>query len=97
MNISVTEQDIKAGKPFDATGCPISLAVSRAMGCIAETRGFEITLHNGSTSIQVDVPASIRDRIYQFDTHGVMTPFSFEIREVEGPVLKMEYAEVAVA
>lgn len=97
MKVNVTEQDIKVGARFDPTGCPISLAVSRAMGCFAETRGFEITLHNGSTSIQVDVPRSVRERIYAFDTYGKMEPFSFEINEVEGPILKMEYAEAALA
>jgi hypothetical protein len=85
--VSVTDEDIRLGKPKDGTCCPVALALRRAFPGVSvldlDQDEAEILFDNGD-SLTLDLPPDAGHFVNQFDRHGpgAVAPFSFDL-EVE--------------
>jgi len=92
--ITITEEDIKAGKRCSPCGCRTAIAARRTFGCPVHVGIDEIYLnaqysqdgYDGSLigyEDFADLPEDATHRIRLYDRTGHMEPFSFEI-DIDG-------------
>jgi len=79
MFISVTAQDIAAGRPKSIMACPIALAVQRATGVWDAWAGpFKIAVDGGHNGTHT-TPAAAEDFMRRLDAGEPVQPFIFEL------------------
>lgn len=80
MVVSVTEEDIRRGKPLESCGCPIARALLR--------KGHRVRVHQrqviffspaGEVSRIAGLPSKVTTWIEDFDTGGRVEAFSFAL------------------
>lgn len=74
--IDVTKEDIEAGKPREATSCPIALAATRAVG--HQMYMGSSLLHSGDMQ-WFFVSPEVSGWIHDFDAGRDVEPISFEV------------------
>lgn len=79
MKIKVIAEDIEHGLPCEEKGCPIALAVSRALGI--EAGKVSISLDDVFVSgAEFTLPAKAVAFISRFDDGKTVKPFTFTIK-----------------
>ncbi len=77
FTVTVTEEDIKNGKPMLCTECPISLAAQRVFPSDRVATGGSAMFINGSMFF---IPKEAMEFIMKFDEDKKVEPFTFEAR-----------------
>lgn len=81
MRISVTEQDIKDGRPCSSISCPVVYAIKRHLNA----KDFSIVvgdIHISLNGIHYNTPNIVKQFIQEFDSGFTsVTPFEFELGE----------------
>jgi hypothetical protein len=87
MLVEVTQEDIDRGRRLHGTACPVSLALSRAVGRTVSVNGYECRIWHPLRDNRdyVELPVDVTKRIETFDSTGAMTPFSFVISQLPIP------------
>ena len=75
VTIEVTAEDIAAGRMSACTGCPVALAMTRALG--TETRVYMLHGEFPDTDEMFALPATVRSFIRAFDAGEGVEPFAF--------------------
>jgi hypothetical protein len=89
LEIDVTAQDIADGDKYDLNGCPVTLAVLRALKLDMSEAEFA-DVHGVSVSAKLliiyghgwkptDLPSVVTDFIHAFDNDIVVQPFKFSV------------------
>jgi len=76
VKISVTSGDIQEGQRRDCFKCPIARAMKRALPSYHITAGPNSLIVG---TIIIDTPIICKDFMDEFDNHGEVKPFGFEI------------------
>lgn len=79
MKITVTQEDIEEGSPNDPCGCPIALAIGRAIQRIPAVHHKCIIIR----SKKYILPAEAQAFVHDFDNEVEVKPFEFEIPDLE--------------
>lgn len=81
MKISVTQADIKDGRPCESEECPIALAIRRADVSIQVARvgADEIEVKRNGYWESIETPGFINDFIEAFDADETVLPFDAEL------------------
>ncbi len=80
MNITVTERDIRKGRPLCPERCPIALAIIRATGihCKVGVTCAHLYPDQGESS-NAYIPARVQSAIVVFDRTGLMELLEFDL------------------
>jgi len=82
MKILVTKSDIKAGKRFDATSCPVAIAIEkRFLGKSVKVGSFSIKVINEEKLLIhiFETTDEVRDFMCKFDIGDKVEPFEFRL------------------
>lgn len=80
MRLSVTAEDIKAGKQASCASCPVALALSRQVGGMPVSVGRHSALIlKGGPCPKYWLPVALTAAIDQFDKSGLMDPGEFDL------------------
>lgn len=90
MQVTVTQEDIRRGRPHSSVACPIALAASRAFGSTAHV-GIGCVVISGVAYLLPDVAEEFARAI---DYREAVEPIEFDITEVteeEPTIIAREY------
>lgn len=80
MKINVTNEDIKKGTCRSPWGCPVALAIKRAVGKRAENVTIGIYYVHATPSFKsARLPAKVIQFIYDFDCMRDVKPIKFDL------------------
>lgn len=82
VQINVTQDHIKRGKPGSACTCAVALAIIYATGKWGNVTVSDVGIHIAGYE-PVKTPAHVADWIVRFDSGQPVEPISFEIELVE--------------
>lgn len=85
MKITVTREDIRAGKRKSCTSCPIALAIRRKVWArLVRVDNFYIKLWPGNREprLQAALPVKAMQFVRSFDAGVPVQPFTFIVRLV---------------
>jgi hypothetical protein len=77
IKVSVTQKDIDSGCPIDKCGCPVALALKRALGNgqSIQVGNFAVDIDGGRAHLPLEAIAFVK----AFDMGKPVKPFSFEL------------------
>jgi hypothetical protein len=76
ITVNVTQEDIDAGEPGHACGCPLALAIARATDC----KVFIVAgIWTSTSGHRGPLPESAHRWYWAFDQGKPVSPFSFTI------------------
>lgn len=90
--ISVTQEDIKGGRPRRAAACPVALALQRELQCLFHLDKVKAWASEDSLCIidsHIDAPLIVRNFVARFDEQKRVKPFSFELELPESLVVQL--------
>lgn len=86
LRITVTEDDIRAGIPYDIHSCAVALAARRTVSGLISVAN-DLTVWDEKTELLIGrypLPHEVYDFINDFDNGIPVHPLSFELRVLEG-------------
>ena len=94
LRIEVTQTDIDDGEPLEQDACPVSLAVDRVLGKLADTNYWETKTCGVSVHVDFEpdkaishrnfvftLPKYVRQWIQDFDNGEPVEPLVFDIEQ----------------
>ena len=81
MKIEVKQEHVFFGRPRSRFLCPVALAITEAIGCVAYVTPGVFYFYDGENkrSTLIGLPAAVIEFAIKFDRQEPVEPFTFEL------------------